>query len=711
MAIRDEYQQLEAEIKKEEERRRKLDLISVGIYNETNNLDVLIDAFIYNETSLVLEDYLVKINRNLDELSKYLDLNNSEISDSISISSNDLIDGDYKKIKELDAHLNTNYLTMLFELKVIAIYLKKLQEQYFSYSSSERKNDNDIAELLLKTLNLHEEILPLYKNALENIGSIPFDIIQKYQLATFSKEKDGFHDYLKDYCLTVKQTRGLSDNEFEQYCLALSEKFPFNFIENIIIHLIINLLFLDEKPKYVQLVMTVLNQLSSYNYIPAINESLFISSHTIDEIFNLLKKFPTIAIKNLLLYFKVDGVINVIQYSSILESIQTSDLNRFKSSINNDLATSFDHLYHVIELVYSVSLLENCYPNQETDISAKYFGNVIKHVTPSIPAFQSIMINSNESYSTNASTPIPPQILVMSINNSPLLLGFFTHFYYKYRYLLHADDLRFFDQVFTQEPYKKYCDEALQELDKQYPNNKSLLEFWKFFMFDSENKSLNQSDGSICDFPAEEVSTIKLESKPKSNSKMIVNPFVGLDSKAREQCNGDKRSYVGMFIDYLIYRGYIDAENKDAYVCCLCDEMISEDTLEHLKYNDKNKEGKSNLNIVTILISKLTRFTANNQIEVNGKVISKGSMYFNDGQIENGELEEWCLFWPFLIGRNKEGKEKFKKLFQGALRSKDSKMENALKRVTSFIEDYEATKLQNPDMTKLDFIKMRHELH
>lgn len=166
-----------------------------------------------------------------------------------------------------------------------------------------------------------------------------------------------------------------------------------------------------------------------------------------------------------------------------------------------------------------------------------------------------------------------------------------------------------------------------------------------------------------------------------------------------------------MFIDYLIYRGYIDAENKDAYVCCLCDEMISEDTLEHLKYNDKNKEGKSNLNIVTILISKLTRFTANNQIEVNGKVISKGSMYFNDGQIENGELEEWCLFWPFLIGRNKEGKEKFKKLFQGALRSKDSKMENALKRVTSFIEDYEATKLQNPDMTKLDFIKMRHELH
>ena len=163
-----------------------------------------------------------------------------------------------------------------------------------------------------------------------------------------------------------------------------------------------------------------------------------------------------------------------------------------------------------------------------------------------------------------------------------------------------------------------------------------------------------------------------------------------------------------MFIDYLIYRGYIDAENKDAYVCCLCDEMISEDTLEHLKYNTTNKEGIRNANIVTILFGRLTKFTANNQIVVDGKEISRGSIYFNKGQIDNGELEEWCLFWPFLTGRNKEGKETFKKLFQSALRSQDSKMENALKRVTSFIEDYEAAKSQNPSITKLEFIKKRH---
>ena len=62
----------------------------------------------------------------------------------------------------------------------------------------------------------------------------------------------------------------------------------------------------------------------------------------------------------------------------------------------------------------------------------------------------------------------------------------------------------------------------------------------------------------------------------------------------------------------------------------------------------------------------------------------------------------------FPIGRNKEEEEEFKKLFQGPLRSQDSKMEKALKRVTSFIEDYETTKQQNPSITKLEFIKMRH---
>ena len=164
-----------------------------------------------------------------------------------------------------------------------------------------------------------------------------------------------------------------------------------------------------------------------------------------------------------------------------------------------------------------------------------------------------------------------------------------------------------------------------------------------------------------------------------------------------------------MFIDYLIYRGYIDAENKDAYVCCLCDDPIPDNTLEHLKYNTTNKEGIKNANIVTLLFGRLTKFTANNQIVVDGKEISRGSIYFNKGQIDNGELEEWCLFWPFLIGRNKEGEEEFKKLFQGPLRSQDSKMEKALKRVTSFIEDYETTKQQNPSITKLEFIKMRHK--
>ena len=147
---------------------------------------------------------------------------------------------------------------------------------------------------------------------------------------------------------------------------------------------------------------------------------------------------------------------------------------------------------------------------------------------------------------------------------------------------------------------------------------------------------------------------------------------------------------------------------KDAYVCCLCDDPIPDDTLEHLKYNTTNKEGIRNTNIVTILFGRLTKFTANNQIVVDGKEISRGSIYFNDRQINNGELEEWCLFWPFLKGKNKED---LKKLFQGPLKSQDLKMENAFNRVISFIEDYETTKQQNPGITKLDFFKMRHECH
>ena len=269
---------------------------------------------------------------------------------------------------------------------------------------------------------------------------------------------------------------------------------------------------------------------------------------------------------------------------------------------------------------------------------------------------------------------------------------------------MYPKDRQYFDRIFTQEPYKEYCDKALLELDKQYPNNKSLKELLKLVISIPENNSQTHTDESICVVPAEDVTVSELELEP-NECKMIVNPFIGLNDDAIKICDGKKMSCVGLFIDYLIDRGYIDCENKNAFVCCLCNDMIPESALDNLKYNVTNKEGKSNASVVTIMIGRLTRYTANNGIEVNGRVISKGSIYFNKGQIDNGELEEWCLFWPFLKDKIKIGKGS---LFQGQIRSNVSVIENALKRVNSFTNDYEAAKRQDPNITKLDFIKKRH---
>ena len=83
-------------------------------------------------------------------------------------------------------------------------------------------------------------------------------------------------------------------------------------------------------------------------------------------------------------------------------------------------------------------------------------------------------------------------------------------------------------------------------------------------------------------------------------------------------------------------------------------------------------------------------------------------MYFNKGQINNGELEEWCLFWPFLKDRIKKGK---RPLFQKIESFLDSEIEDAKKRVEQFLNEYDEYKKVNPDSTKLDFIKMKHERH
>lgn len=685
MAIREEYQQLEAEIKKEEKRRRKLDLISVGVL-ELDKAFISYAAWLYNKTGQDLKELIDTIILSFCEILEQEEkfINKSDIEDIIKRG----------KYQTLDAPLDAiNYNNFQLHLDFILTVLNHILKIRHSAPNSVR--DHDIKEKIKSTIKLCEDILVQCQNV--DVDSIPFDIINEYQLSSFPRTKDNFYDNCKDAFLTIKQTRGLSNDEFDSYFETIAEKFYYHFIASRVGFLIIYLLVFDDEPKYVQIVLETLSRLSGGNENDTIQ-----SNHTIEEIFNLFKKFPEVVIKNIFLYFKIAGDINHMQYSLIIDAIHTSDLNLFKSVINNDIASFLDSIYPLISFIYIVSLVFSSNTDQELEMTFKY-GTMI--LARHVPAFQFKIANSTKILN-RSSTPIDPQIIEQYIINGPVTLGYYAYFYKKHRQLLHHEDRRYFDTIFTQEPYKNYCDKALFELDKLYPNNKSFQDFWRILAF--ENNNQGHSDETICNVPTENVSASELESKQDSNSKMTDNPFDGLNREADKQCSSDKKGYVSMFIDYLIYRGYIDAENKDAYVCCLCDDPIPDNTLEHLKYNIANKEGSRNANIVTLMFGRLTRFTANNQIVVDGKEISRGSIYFNKGQIDNGELEEWCLFWPFLKGRSRE---EFKKLFQSAMRSNESRIENAFNRVTSFTEDYEAAKLQNPDMTKLDFIKMRHELH
>lgn len=683
MAIREEYQQLEAEIKKEEERSRTLDLISVGVI-EFDKALISYAAWLYDKTGQDLKELIDTIFLSFCEILEQEEkfINKSDIEDIIKRG----------KYQTLEAPLDTIYygnfqLHFDFILTVLNHILK------IRHSDPNTVRDYDIKEKIRSTIKLCEDILVQCQNV--DVDSIPFDIIKEYQLSSFPRIKDIFYDNYKDAFLTIKQTRGLSNEEFDSYFETLAENSYYYDINSRVYLLIIYLLFFDDQPKYVQLVLETLSRLSGGKEKDTIQ-----SNHTIEEIFNLFKKLPEVVIKNIFLYFKMAGDINLMQYSSIIDAIHTSDLNRFKSEINNGIASFLDGIDSFINMLYVVTLMLSSNTYQELEMTSKY-GTLI--LTRFAPEFQFKMTNSTKVIN-RSSTSIDLQILEPFIIISPVTLGYFAHFYKKYRQLLHSEDRRHFDTIFTLEPYKSYCDKALFELDKLYPNNKSFQDFWRIITFENHNQG--HSDETICDVPTEDVTVSELESEP-NECKMKPNPF-GLNGDAINACDCDKRSYVGMFIDYLIYRGYIDAENKDAYVCCLCDDRIPKNALEHLKYNIANKEGSRNANIVTLMFGRLTRFTANNQIVVDGKEISRGSIYFNKGQIDNGELEEWCLFWPFLKGRSKE---EFKKLFQSAMRSNESRIENAFNRVTSFTEDYEAAKLQNPDMTKLDFIKMRHELH
>ncbi len=712
MAIREEYQQLEAEIKKEEERRRKLDFFSVGVFSEKDKKFRFLNAFLFDEIGQDAFDCVDILVSDLEIVFEYadnrwgnIDINSKEVD--IECIKNRYEDGYNKYLKD---HFDTNPLAFIVILKKLEIISGKLQ------LDSESEREIDIIERTERSLKLFKKFLSICENRFD-INTIPFNLVQKYLPVSFRKETEIFIQDAKDRLLTLKKSRDLNDDEFKSRFEVLSEKSYYFVTLAVIYSLIFYLLFFDDKPKYVKQVFEVINRISSIesttndNNMGA-NTLVPNSSHTINEIFNLLIRFPAVVIKNLFNYYRSNGDIDLMQYSSIIEAINTSDLNLFKSSINVDLASNLVMLYPVLEIIGAFSLLINSETVQEEEISIRSIANAVTDITSSDLGFES-RSKLYEPLFDSSTNQFSALHLERDINNSPLILGFFSYFYKKHRQLVYPKDRQYFDRIFTQEPYKEYCDKALLELDKLYPNNKSLIELLKLVILIPENNSQNHTDESICDVPTEDVtvseseSELKLESEP-NECEMTPNPFKGLNHDAIKACDCDIRNYVGLFIDYLIDRGYIDCENKDAFVRCLCDVKIPESALDNLKYNTTNKEGKSNASVVTIMIGRLTWHTAKNGIEVDGRVISKGSIYFNKGQIDNGELEEWCLFWPFLKDKIKKGRGS---IFQKTESFQDSEIEDAKKRVEVFLDEYKEYKKDNPHSTKLDFIRMKHERH
>jgi len=690
MAIRDEYQQLETEIKKEEERSRILDLLSVGVITPDDSY-IYFAAYAYKEKGLYVDDLYMEIGNEIDDIIEILENKDKEFNlNDISLSDDYIIAPESTHFEEIFPKSLNLSITIFDELYNKLHSYKKL-----------RKDDTELLKRISDTKAQCEQLMLLYKEAVNNKSSISIDDIQKYKVQTFYKQfnDNNLNDEIER--TEVKLGKQLSQKERIDYCNNIRYRLLYENIVRPFAALVIYLSLIDERNSYRAIISQYMSESLSDSSDYYVTIEINNSDHTIKEIFTLLTKYPKRIVTSVLGYIKDGGFIDFLEYSRIIDAINTYDLNAFISSLNRKLVEFLDSYYFVIKLGYSLILYYQSQNKQECMISISYIIRLYKNTgicSPQIEVFDNLV--SSEANIKESSE----QLINLLSNQIWHLVGLITHYYYKYKHLLLTSDQECFDRLFTQEPYKQICDQALSGYNKL--SKESILNIFGFVstIFEQNDEETQNAQTIV-----EENNSVEDISTPEQHeNKMIDNPFDGLKREATKQCSGDKKGYVSMFIDYLIYRGYIDAENKDAYVCCLCDEMISEDTLEHLKYNTTNKEGIRNANIVTILFGRLTKFTANNQIVVDGKEISRGSIYFNKGQIDNGELEEWCLFWPFLTGRNKEGKETFKKLFQSALRSQDSKMENALKRVTSFIEDYEAAKSQNPSITKLEFIKKRH---
>lgn len=416
MAIRDEYQQLETEIKKEDERSRILDLLSVGVITPDDSY-IYFAAYAYKEKGVYVDDLYMEIGNEIDDIIEILENKDKEFNlNDISLPDDYIIAPESTHFKEIFPKSLNLSITIFDELYNKLHSYKKL-----------RKDDTELLKRISDTKAQCEQLMLLYKEAVNNKSSISIDDIQKYKVQTFYKQfnDNNLNDEIER--TEIKLGKKLSQKERIDYCNNIRNRLLYENIVRPFAALVIYLSLIDERNSYRAIISQYLSELlsdSSDNYVTIeINNS----DHTIKEIFTLLTKYPKPIVTSVLGYIKDGGLIDFLEYSRIIESINTYDLNAFISSLNRKLVEFLDSYYFVIKLGYSLVLYYQSQNRQECLISISYIIRLYKNTgicSPQIEVFDNLV-----SSEANINKESSEQLINLLSNQIWHLVGLITHFF------------------------------------------------------------------------------------------------------------------------------------------------------------------------------------------------------------------------------------------------------------------------------------------
>ena len=191
MAIREEYQQLEAEIKKQEERRRKLDLISVGLAKQPDAFDILTAVF-HQNGGLELDEVIDFIINSFSEIQE-------ELNDRLNIE--DILNHD--KYQTLENPLHSIHLSNFqLHLDFIIAVLNHIKEERNSTTNPTGTYDKDMINACINPEDQnrrvftasHELFHILYKKYILEKNNIDRIVWYDEGMAQYmSGEKDKLH--------------------------------------------------------------------------------------------------------------------------------------------------------------------------------------------------------------------------------------------------------------------------------------------------------------------------------------------------------------------------------------------------------------------------------------------------------------------------------------------------------------------------------------